>query len=108
MGTVGSSVLQFLFKMLRHSDSSSFRGSHSICVSIPLAIKLLLYQKVGGDGLAQWLERWTGDSNVKGFESHQEHKKIVFPSQKGCADSLSVCPTPVCIRTHTKDHVRTI
>ena len=32
----------------------------------------------------------------------------VFPSQKCCADSLSVCPTPVCIRKHTIDHVRTL
>ena len=32
----------------------------------------------------------------------------VFPCQKCCADSLSVCPTPVCIRTHTNDHVRTL
>ena len=50
-------------------------------------------------------------SKCRGFESRQEHKKNfwVFPSQKGCAYSLSVCPTPVCIRTHTKDavvHVR--
>ena len=42
-------------------------------------------------------------SKGRGFESHQEHK-----SQKGCADSLSVCPTPVSIHTHTKDHVRTL
>ena len=34
-------------------------------------------------------------------------EKRVFLSQKGCADS-SVCPTPVCIRTHMKDHVRTL
>ena len=38
------------------------------------------------------------------FESRQLHKRNkVFPSQKGYADSLSVCPTPVCIRMHTKD-----
>ena len=27
---------------------------------------------------------------------------------EGCADSLSVCPTPVCIRTHITDHVCTL
>ena len=44
------------------------------------------------------------------FESRSEHKKTVtvFPSQKCCTDSLSVCPTPVCIRTHQNDHVRTL
>ena len=25
-----------------------------------------------------------------------------------CVDSLSVCPTPVCIRTHKNDHIRTL
>ena len=53
-------------------------------------------------------------SKGRGFDSRQEHKKNlrVFLSQKG-ADSLSVCPTPVCIYmhayerpcTHVKDHV---
>ena len=46
-----------------------------------------------GDGLAQWLERWTGDPKVEGSNPVR--------SQEGCADSLSVCPTPVCIRAHT-------
>ena len=32
----------------------------------------------------------------------------VFPSQKCCADSLSVCPTPVCIHTHMNDQLRTL
>ena len=43
------------------------------------------------------------------FECRQEHKKNVtsFPSQKCCADSLSVCPMPVRIRMHKNDHVRT-
>ena len=31
---------------------------------------------------------------------------IIVPSQKCCAESLSVCPTPGCIRTHKNDHVR--
>ena len=36
------------------------------------------------------------------FQSRQEHKD----SFKCCADSLSVCLTPVsCIRTHNNDHV---
>ena len=34
-------------------------------------------------------------------------KARVFPSQKR-ADSLSVCPTPVCTRTHKNNHVRTL
>ena len=50
------------------------------------------------------------DSRSKGprFESRQEHKKQlwVFPSQK-CANSLSVCPTPVCIYTHAQKWSRT-
>ena len=52
-----------------------------------------------GDGLAQWLERWTGDRKVEGSNP-------VISTSKGCADSL--CPTPVCMRTRTKYHVRTL
>ena len=46
-------------------------------------------------------------SKGQGFESCQEHKKNVefFWVKKV---SLSVCPTPVCIHTHMKDHVRTL
>ena len=33
---------------------------------------------------------------------------VSFSESKCCADSLSVCPTPVCIRTHKNDHVRTL
>ena len=49
--------------------------------------------------LSGYLERWAGNTKGRGFESGQEHKKNlgVFPSQKGCTDSLSVCPTTVCV-----------
>ena len=59
--------------------------------------------------MAQLVERWTGDkwSRVRILSEAQE-KLWVFPSQKGCADSLSMCLiTPVRISTHAKDHVRT-
>ena len=50
------------------------------------------------------------DSRIKGprFESRQEHKKNVlyFPSQKCCADSLSVCLSSVCIREWSRTHVK--
>ena len=52
------------------------------------------------------------DSMARGSNPCQEHKKQIvraFPSQTCCAGSLSVCPTPVCIRmiilTHVKDNV---
>ena len=64
-----------------------------------------------GDGLAQWLELLGWRSKSREFESFQEHKKNFefFKVKKVSADSLSVCPTPVCIRrAHTKDHVRTL
>ena len=41
------------------------------------------------------------------FESSQEHNKTLSAFQKCCADSLSVYPTPVCIRMHKNDHLRT-
>ena len=68
-------------------------------------------RKWGDAGLAQWLERWT-DPKVEGSNPVRSTKKNFefFSSQKACADSLSVCPTvtPGCLRTHTKDHVRTL
>ena len=44
-----------------------------------------------------------GSNPVRGTRTHCEKS---FPEPKCCADSLSVCPTPVCIRTHKNDHVR--
>ena len=67
------------------------------------------------------LQGWRGGSVVRAldlrskdlrFEPRQEHKHNlwVFPSQKCCADSLSVCPTPphvsVRITTYARAHVK--
>ena len=38
----------------------------------------------------------------------REQKYELFRVKKCCADSVSVCPTPVCIRTHKNDHARTL
>ena len=69
-----------------------------------------LMETLWGDGVAKLVERLTRDTKNLGFKPrpHQEHKKTlrVFPSQKCCADSLSVCPTPMCVHTHTNDHIR--
>ena len=72
-------------------------------------------QTVGwGNGLAQWLERWTGDPKVEGLNPVRSTRKtwFFFQSPKGCADSLSVSPIPVCYMhayerpcTHVKDPV---
>ena len=61
---------------------------------------------IRGDGLAQWLERWTGDPQVEGSNPfRQEHKPTkFFPRFKEVVLTLSVGPTPVRIRTHTKEH----
>ena len=63
-----------------------------------------------GDGVAQLVERWTGDPKVEGSNPVRCTRKTLSfsDSKKGCVDSLSVCPTPVRIRTHTKDHVHTL
>ena len=67
---------------------------------------------IRGDRVAQWLERRTRDSvtsvtRVRTPLGAQGNFVIFVPSQT-CADSLSVCPTPVCIRTRKDDHVRTL
>ena len=52
---------------------------------------------------------YTCGRHVHVVTDHKPRKYVrVFPSQKRCADSLSVYPTPVCIRTHKNDHVRTL
>ena len=71
-----------------------------------------------GDGLAQWLERWTGDATGREFESRQEHKKnfdFFSESKRLCCFTVGV-PNPRVYThvyerpcTHVKDpvvHVR--
>ena len=67
-------------------------------VTYVYGVNNLLAVKEYGSGVAQVVERRTPDSNDQRFEPRQLHKKIfvIFPSEKCCADSLSVCPTPVC------------
>ena len=62
------------------------------------------------DGVAQLVERRTQDSKDSGSNPYRSTTKNVwvFPSHKCCADSLSVCPIPVCIRTHKNKYVRTL
>ena len=42
------------------------------------------------------------------FEGAEDKFVRVFPSQNCCADTMSMCPTPVCIHTHKNDRVRTL
>ena len=65
--------------------------------------------KTWGDGVAQLVQRRIPDPKDRGSNPGRSTRIIrVFPSQNMCADSLSVCPTPVCIRTHKNDDVSTI
>ena len=62
-----------------------------------------------GDGVAQWVERRTRiqRSRVRIPPVRSTRKMCEsFSESKCCADSSSVCPTPVCIRTHR--NVRTL
>ena len=62
-----------------------------------------------GDGVAQLVERRTRIQRTKvRIPSGAQGKLWTFPSQKCCADALSVCPILVCTRTHKNDDVRTI
>ena len=55
----------------------------------------------------QWIPM---DSMATGSNPVRSTRTICesFSESKCCADSLSVCPTPVCIPTHKNDHVRTL
>ena len=85
-----------------------------LCPQRPNAVSVALLGKLG--------RRWLSWYSV-GFEIQrskrlevptppasgaQEKCVRVFPSQKSCADSLSVCPTSVCARMHKNNHVHTL
>ena len=61
------------------------------------------------DGVAQLVERWTWDPKTGGSNPVRSTRKICesFSDSKCWAD-LSVCPAPVCVRTHKNDDVRTL
>ena len=63
-----------------------------------------------GGGLAQWLERWTGDLKVEGSNPVRSTRKTEFFRVKNVVLTRCRCAQPpcVCIRTHTKYHVRTL
>ena len=58
---------------------------------------------VGSYGVTQVVERQTPDPKTRGSNPVRSTRKIC--NQKCCADSLMVCPTPVCIRMHKNVHV---
>ena len=65
-----------------------------------IVIEYNIIYNTRGDGLAQWQERWIGDPKVEG--SNPVMSTVFCQSQKGCADSLSVCQTPVCVYARTR------
>ena len=62
-----------------------------------------------GDGVAQLVMHRTRDPKTRGSNPVSSTRKICerFFESKSYPDSLSVCPTPVCILTHKNDHVYT-
>ena len=72
-----------------------------VCVCMCVCVQINMYY-ISYAGVMRWLI-WLG----VGLEIVSTRKMWVFSSQT-CADSLSVCPTPMCIRTHNNDHVRTL
>ena len=63
-------------------------------------------ETVRGDGVAQyWFERGTRDLKDRGSNPVRSTRQICdsfFPSQKCCADSLSVRPTPPYVHARTR------
>ena len=55
-----------------------------------------------GGRVAQLVECWTPDPKTRGSNPTGSTRTICesFSESNCCADSLSVCPTPVCIHTH--------
>ena len=59
------------------------------------------------NGVAQLVERRTQDPRDEG-SNLVRYTRQVFRSLTCFADSLSVCPTPVCMLTHKNDNVSTL
>ena len=72
--------------------------------------KVMICTLSGVTGLAQWLERWTGYPKGRGFESRQKHNKNFefFRVKKVVLTRCRCAQPPVCVRTHTTDHVRVL
>ena len=47
-------------------------------------------------------------SDLSSNPSEAQETSVSSSESNMCADSLSVCPTPVCMRMHKNDHVRTL
>ena len=87
-------------------DSSSDDGKH-----LETILKSVCPFIGDGDGVAQLVECWTQDSITWGSNPVRGARKKLwefFLSQKCCGDSLSVCPTPLWIRTHKNGYVCTL
>ena len=85
------------------SSSNLWSPGHQTGFCGHLILRLLLGWRVGS--VVRALD-WRFYPKVEGLNHVRSTRKTVISSQTGCADSLSVCPTLVCICTHTKDHVR--
>ena len=92
--------------MARMLSGSTLKSrSLVLCQRISSAGATWLQECHWGDGVAQWVKRRTRIQKVEGSNpappsGAQENNCESFSESKCCADSLSVCPIPVCIRTH--------
>ena len=105
------------FRVCINKQNNTFLDNKSKLDALILEWHVCVY--ITGSSICWW--RWRGGSvgrasasikiqrtKVRIASGAQEQFVIVYPSQKWCADLLSVCPTPACIRTHKNDHVRTL
>ena len=64
--------------------------------------------KIGGGSIASVSDFIFQDPSSNPVRSTRKNNEVFFRVKNNyCADSLSVCPTHVCIRTQKNDHVRT-
>ena len=57
------------------------------------------YESGWGDGLAQWLEHWTGDPNVEGSNHVRNTQKTEFFRVKSVVMTRR-CAQPPCVYAH--------
>ena len=116
--------------MMNRASMTQCRDCPSTCHTMPISLSLKALSAIGTlissfacrsrvrhltthgvTGVAQLLERLDPRRfHDRRFEPCQEQSPknldSFSPSQKSCADSLSLWPTPVCMRMRKNDHVR--
>ena len=67
------------------------------CYLMALVFATCAFRHVWGDGLAQWLERWTGDPKVESSNPVRSTRKMSFSESKKVMLACCRCAQTPCV-----------